>query len=558
MHSISSLSLYWHTLRHMKPVQFTARLGRKVFKPKPDLHPAPKLRTKTGPWQSPPAPSPSMTGAHDFRFLNQAGSVRHDEDWNAPGKDKLWLYNLHYFDDLRAENESERADWHRNLIALWIVQNPPGSGNGWEPYPLSLRIVNWIKWAIAGNTLQPEWTQSLAVQVRFLRRSLEWHLLGNHLLANAKALFFAGLFFEGREADEWRQKGLKIYRDQLREQILPDGGHFELSPMYHSIILEDLLDVLNISAAYPNLISNKEIERWKLTVNRMRRCLKVMTHPDGEISFFNDAAFGISIPPTALENYAVDLKLGVSEQPVEGITYLENSGYIRVQYGETVALLDVAQIGPDYLPGHAHADTLSFELSVHGERVIVNSGTSVYGSGAERLRQRTTAAHSTVEIDGQNSSEVWSGFRVARRARPFNLEISDEADGFTIHCSHDGYKRLRGKNICTRMWQFTKERLCVIDQVSGPHNQAIARFYFHPGIEAECSEHEIRLSTPKGAQLKYVFNDTDVQLKPSNFYPMFGVSKINKYLELTSNTGYMKGAFLWEVSGNVKINTNLV
>ena len=81
-----------------------------------------------------------------------------------------------------------------------------------------------------------------------------------------------------------------------------------------------------------------------------------------------------------------------------------------------MALLDVAPVGPDYLPGHAHADTLSFELSLFGQRVLVNSGTSQYEAGPERSRQRGTAAHNTVIVDGHDSSEVWAGFRVARRA----------------------------------------------------------------------------------------------------------------------------------------------
>src|SRR5438270_568337 len=89
--------------------------------------------------------------------------------WDAfvlPDAAKLWLYNLHYFDDLRAEGATDRLPWQRDLIARWIVENPPAAGNGWEPYPASLRIVNWIAWALAGNDLGAAALQSLAVQVR--------------------------------------------------------------------------------------------------------------------------------------------------------------------------------------------------------------------------------------------------------------------------------------------------------------------------------------------------------------------------------------------------------
>ena len=163
---------------------------------------------------------------------------------NDTAKPKLWLYNLHYFDGLAASADDEHRALQRRLVARWIAENPPGHGNGWEPYPISLRLVNWIKWSLSGEALDRAWLASLAVQARWLARHIEWHLLGNHLLANAKALLFAGLFFDGPEAWRWFEQGLSIYEREIPRQILADGGHFELSPMYHAIILEDFLDVL--------------------------------------------------------------------------------------------------------------------------------------------------------------------------------------------------------------------------------------------------------------------------------------------------------------------------
>src|SRR5262249_17076636 len=127
--------------------------------------------------------------------------------WNDPSLDRLWLYNLHYFDDLNAENCGARRDWHRALIERWIHENPPGTGTGWEPYPTSLRIVNWIKWSLSGNLLSEMVLDSISLQASWLAQRLEWHLLGNHLFANAKALVFAGLFFDGILAGEWLDRG---------------------------------------------------------------------------------------------------------------------------------------------------------------------------------------------------------------------------------------------------------------------------------------------------------------------------------------------------------------
>ena len=435
---------YFHTLRYLRPVQISGRLWYRLNQVKPNLSAAPRLRLQSGQWVKSAERTASMLSDESFRFLNVVGQVCCATDWNNPAQEKLWLYNLHYFDDLNAAGAADRLAWHRALMSRWVTDNPPGLGNGWEPYPTSLRLVNWIKWVLAGNNQEPWWIDSLAVQTRWLRRHIEWHLLGNHLFVNAKALVFAGLFFEGDEAAEWLAQGLKILGREVPEQVLPDGGHFELSPMYHAIILEDLLDLVNAANARPEQVPEAMVLQWCEVAGRMLRWLKGLIHPDGQIAFFNDSALGIAPDYATLAAYARRLGIeSASIRPNEKCTHFADSGYVRLQQGNAVALLDVARIGPDYLPGHAHADTLSFELSLFGQRVVVNSGTSQYGHGAERLCQRGTAAHNTVDVNGCDSSEVWGGFRVARRARPFGLAVEEGDHALTVTCSHDGYRRLQ-------------------------------------------------------------------------------------------------------------------
>ena len=142
-----------------------------------------------------------------------------------------------------------------------------------------------------------------------------------------------------------------------------------------------------------------------------------MCHSDGGIGFFNDGAFGVAPELGQLREYADRLGFGAPEFPRERVVHFADSGYVSIIEGPVRAILDVARVGPDYLPGHAHADTLSFELSLFGQRVLVNSGTSCYAPGAQRLSERGTAAHNTVQVNGENSSEVWKAFRVARRGR---------------------------------------------------------------------------------------------------------------------------------------------
>jgi len=541
--SLSNILRLFHTVRYLRLRQIGYRLWYRFRNPVPGLRPAPSMRQLLGCWRTPVSKPVAMVAVDRFRFLNKTYTISGAADWNSPALPKLWLYNLHYFDDLIAVNAETRKSWHFDLIQLWVTENPPGKGNGWEPYPISLRAVNWIKWALAGNVLPEEVGHSLVVQIRLLRQRLEYHLLGNHLWANGKALIFAGLFFEGSESDGWLDKGMEIVKRELAEQVLFDGGHFERSPMYHAIILEDLLDLVNLSNAY-----EREVDQdWLTAIAMMRTWLEGMSHPDGRIALFNDAAFGIAPTWQELEAYARRLQLRPSEYHFPLLTHFPDSGYIRLQGLQAVALLDVAPVGPDYIPGHAHADTLSFELSVFGQRVLVNSGTSTYEKTAERHRQRGTAAHNTVSVNGQDSSEVWGGFRVARRARPFGLETREDVDSCFVKCAHDGYRRLPGKPVHWRQWHWMEGSLVVRDTIDGPFEKACARYHFHPEVKlvSEGSWRQGRVILPSGHEVCWQVNNGQATLMDSTWHPEFGITISNRCLEIALDGPTAEVVFSW-------------
>jgi uncharacterized heparinase superfamily protein len=492
-----------------------------------------------------------MTGPQSWLFLNEAGHLS-EIGWDGPQREKLWRYNQHYFDDLNAQGATNRLLWHTTLVGDWVTHNPPGKGNGWEPYPLSLRVVNWIKWALGGADLSEAAVQSLAVQVRWLTGRLENHLLGNHLFANAKALVMAGLFFAGSEADTWLAKGLRILAREVPEQLLSDGGHFERSTMYHALALEDMLDLVNATQCFANRLSSaqrRQIADWPRRACALHTWLLTMCHPDGEISLFNDAAFDIAPSVAELDGYAQRVLVGVATQVPSPLVQLRESGYVRLARGPAVAILDVAPVGPDYLPGHAHADTLSFELSVGTQRVLVNSGTSCYGSSAERLRQRGTAAHNTVVVNGQDSSEVWGGFRVARRAYPFGLNIEESADATAteVRCAHNGYARLPGKPTHHRTWHIDAHSLTVTDRVEGHHQCAEAQFHFHPAVQVQTgpSQAEGTARLPDGTVMTWQLDHGQARLVASTWHPRFGHVEPNVCLAVRLVDGRSTLHFRW-------------
>jgi len=554
--SLSRLLLYLNTLRYLKLAQIWGRLAFKLKQSRPDLRPAPVFRYTDGGWQCSASRQISMLGPSSFRFLNKEHILVSADDWNSLGLPKLWLYNLHYFDDLNAFGAAERNDWHKALIARWLTGNPPAEGNGWESYPLSLRIVNWFKWALAGNILSEDALHSLAIQTRFLASHIERHLLGNHLFANAKALVFAGCLFEGEEAGKWLRLGMNIIAYELPEQILDDGGHFERSTMYHALAFEDMLDLINLTKAYSAVFAPwlDTITSWSLTVTGMGKWLAAMCHPDEEISFFNDSAIGIAPSPAELFSYAARLNLEVARSPEKELIWMKQSGYVSVKDNGAVLIVDVAPVGPDYLPAHAHADTLSFEFSLAGDRLFVNTGTSLYGIGREREWQRSTAAHNTVEIDTEDSSEVWAGFRVARRAYPFDIKVAETDDAITITASHNGYLRLPVKSIHRRKWLFSSHSLIVKDEIVGDEFRgAVARFYLHPLVQVvsnNIKDGRVVLQLPCGQKVDLEIEGGRLDLNVTTWHPSFGVSDSNLCLSVSFQSATVKTKIGWQEEGS--------
>lgn len=535
---IRRANLLFNTLRYLKWIQIYRRLIFRIIPPRMSAMTAMvEFRSPMiNHWKIPSERLPSLVGINHFRFLNYAHTLPAEGGWDQQELSKLWRYNLHYFDDLNATQASERREMHQLLIDRWIRENPAPSGTAWEPYPTSLRIVNWIKWNLAGNSLSTEALQSLFRQARWLSKRIEWHLLGNHLFINSKALVFSGLFFKGSESAIWLRTGLKIIKSQLACQVLPDGGHFERSPMYHALFIEDLLDLINLAQCYPDLTESEQLDEWRAIASRMLEWLGHMTHPDGGPAFFNDTAGSIAPTLRELKNYAS--RLGILDgSPIVSSTsvsliHLPDTGYIQLKDRFANIFLDVAPIGPDYLPGHAHADTLSFEMSLFGERVFVNSGISQYGDGPTRLKERGTAAHNTVLINGQNSSEVWSGFRVAKRAYPLGLKVVSDHDMAVVHCGHDGYTRLPGRPMHIRIWTLQTGRLLIEDQIKGLFESATAFLHLAPNIHInQIDANNFQFSLQESKQIVSLsIKGANVALEPGYYAPEFGILLNNYHL----------------------------
>jgi len=477
-------------------------------------------------------------------FLNHRKELNFPADWHNEIPSKLWLYNLHYFEDLLSDNSSNKAQLHLDLLDLWIVQNPVGSKNSWEPYPTSLRIVNVLKAWFGGLELEERVFCSVFHQASFLSNDLEKHILGNHYFVNLKALLFAGVVYEMPSWIKIAEQGLL---SEIPEQILNDGANFELSPMYHSLMLVDMLDIANLISAYPSRISRSLASMVKIHIPKMLKFMEVMSHPDGGLSFFNDSVDGIAPTKSRIETYAAKLGHVVDYVEFDEPLVFDNrdSGYMCAVSPESKLIFDASPVGPDYIPGHAHADTLSFELSIGRQRVFVNSGVSEYGLSLSRTRQRKTLSHNTVEIDGKDSSQVWSGFRVAKRARILErYSTLNDDQSFVLRATHNGYRKQLGGCLHTRKIVLKEGCLSVTDILKGSFKYAISRLYFHPDLIISLDENFLKI---EGGDFVITSDLTGkvASICDSDWHPEFGVTKRNKVLQVGFFTDRLELIFVW-------------
>ena len=539
---------YLRTIRYLRVRQAAYQVLHRVRRCRsgprrvPGRGPMPSLRWPDGadvPFRTgDPANGPGQVRSGSLTFLNRVEELGFPPDWDATELPRSWLYHLHYHEYLR------RLPFRtaREVVLDWIERHRPGPGRiGWEPYPTARRIVNWCvrfvgrdrSRTLADGAFRDTLWASLYEQANHLQRRPERHLLGNHLLENAAALSLAGSCFGHPAARQWFAAGRALLDRELPEQILADGGHIERSPMYHS----RALDVLLLLEATGDRALQAPA---RLHLPRLADSLAAMTHPDGGIALLNDSAFGVYPPPLEL------VAAAGAEPPRTGTFALGETGYYGARTAEGhYVICDAGPLGPDYQPGHGHADLFSFELSLRGTRVVVDSGVSTYETGPMRDYCRSTRAHNTVEVGGRDQAELWAAFRVGRRPHPEEVRWSTDEGGFRLSGRHAGYRQLPGGPIHTRTFRWRREgKLEIRDRVEATRPvRSVARLHFHPECRlADVAGEGCALSFPGGrARIRWSGWETVARDDGSFYCPEFGIARPNPCLALSSTVTRLDG-----------------
>jgi hypothetical protein len=447
------------------------------------------------------------------------------------------------------------ADLFRDYIDDWItncgLEKPGARALAWYPYTIATRIGWWARsctcplnsfylegreelsapgWGTFLDTdFRKRFLRSLWQQAGYLRHHLERDLRANHLLRNAVGLAWAGRFFDEPEAQEWLRTAEQTALEQAKEQVLPDGGHFERSPMYHIHVMGDFL-VLGHLLEMP-VARNAMREAWE----RMAGCLAWMRHPDGQIPLLNDSALNSACTPGEMLDLAQTIDCQIRADSRQGGKLFPDFGIFAWHGDPWTVFFDVGPVGVQYQLGHAHADTLTVEASYSGRRFLVDPGTCAYDLDGRRHYDRSTAAHNTVCVDGQNSSEVWHIFRCGRTSAVRNIHVETHGSGFRAIAEHTGYRYLPGKPTVQREIVQDPRCLIITDRCAGKGvHRLTGGWLLDPQWTAQDTARGWHVSTTEGRAVRVSIEgppglSLNTSFRP--YHPEFGLECMTTRLE---------------------------
>ena len=422
-------------------------------------------------------------------------------------------------------------------LESWREQNPVGRGANWAcAMEVGLRAMNLLaafQLFLSSPQLNEETLSSLLAMFdqhgAHIRRNLEFSYIAtsNHYLSDVVGLLWIGLMLpELAAAEGWHEFGLHEMLREMDKQVLADGADFESSTGYHRFVLELFLYSFILCRANGIEIESKYWHKLYAMLDYVRAYLR----PDQRAPLIGDTDSGQVLPivPRAGDDHAYVLALGgalflepafknPSHQMPEELLWIlgekgvcdyeslpetqssssvtsqafADAGTYILREGDSYLLFNASGSGIGGRGSHGHNDALSIEVCACGCAFIVDPGTYVYTSDPrERHYFRSTAYHSTVEVDGveQNTIDERIPFVIGDEAHPRVLRWYSTAERDIVIAEHDGYKRLAAPITHRRAVEFNKRaRFWMIEDALLGEGEHLFRFRFHFAASVETS-----------------------------------------------------------------------
>ena len=354
--------------------------------------------------------------------------------WTDTSGNQIMRAHAHGFTwlrDLRMIGTDAARMRARALVGDWIETGSADSLSQ-RPDVAGARIAAWLGHydffaASADDGFRQRMMWRVVSDARLLSAALPPEEQDGRALTALKGLIAAAIALPDHAP--YQGRALKFLLQEIGRQVLPDGGHIERSPASQLEALKNLIEIralLHVSAATdtPAAIG--------AAIERLSLALRTLRHGDGGLALFNGTR---DEHATVVEQ--VLTQAGRASRAPAALTDI---GFHRLNTGRTVLIVDAGAPAAPGMDRLAHAGTLSFELSVGRERLIVNCGAAPIGAAAWTDAARATAAHSTLVIADTSSSELKpSG--LGRRPEQVTVERNEANGAHWLEASHDGWKK---------------------------------------------------------------------------------------------------------------------
>lgn len=453
----------------------------------------------------------------------------HGADLKVPWELSRFQWMANMGEAWKLTGDEKYANEAANLILDWISKNPVHYGVNWKcPMDCAIRACNWLlAWflmrdsaAFHSQDFKEKFFTSLADHGKYIYRNLESFVLfnSNHYLADVTGLLFLGVLLpEFKEAEKWKKKALHALEVEMKKQVYEDGVDFEASIPYHRLVCEffgfsALLAQANgiqFSYAYLEKLEKMFEFVWHYTKPN-GLAPQIGDNDDGRLFMFEDffdwnRRDHRHLLDLARKLFPVNKKFDHTNRPKLSAAFAQAGIYIMRQ-DDFYCHIDVGTNGQKGNGGHAHNDTLSFELAAHGEDFIIDPGTYVYTSDPEaRNKFRGTRMHNTVMIDDEEMNQFRSDslFSMYEDAKPKVNQWVSSATHDVLDAEHSGYERLKMPITHNRKFEFDKKKqeLKIADSFIGEGKHTIEwNFHFSPEVEVKKSDDKI-IAIVKGKTL---------------------------------------------------------
>lgn len=382
-----------------------------------------------------------------------------DKYFSSSVNNKLWLYHLFYFDLLNSDQIEKNKKI--KILRVWLnVQNKSKHIEKFDAYPISLRIVNFIKFILKDKYFDDKLISAIFSDTVYLDKIIEYNIDGNHLFTNSKALIFSGVFFNCNKSIYFLDKGFKILKSCLNEQITSEGFHKECSALYQRIILEDLLEIYEILNT-----SNREYQSIKKYIKeilfKMYIATRSLSFSDNTFCKINDSFNRNDLSKNILLYNKLDNFFNIKGKSQD---YFKN--WIIINKPDYKLIINAFDNYLNFQPGHIHSSFFAFELEILNQKIFTNRGISTYDDNKKRLLDRSVRSYNIPQIETSNFLDVWKSFRLGKRAKILSKKIIQKKDYLIINLEHDGYLNQYGL-IQSRKYICKKNVIEIYDEFIG-------------------------------------------------------------------------------------------